>query len=83
MKRIPDGPYRTNCLFWALLRWYRKRWRGYIIFRQSAHHPFKIHCMWSSSGKYWWGYAPLRPVNNFIALCHGVRFRGHIKLERE
>jgi len=61
---------------------YRARTRrGYFFFRRSRHSRWKFHVVYTSNGRYFWGYVPRKPRAGIIALIHGFRFRG--KIERE
>jgi len=71
------SPRRFNCLFWALLMWWRHG--GYVAMRRSRHY-YGVHWMWSADLVSWYHYVPLAPRTTFIeAALHKVWFEGRVK----
>lgn len=64
---------RSNCLIWALVRWWRHG--GYIVVRRSYWGPFP-HFLWSRDLKRFWSYQPVSPRHKKFPPPF---FRGEVK----
>lgn len=65
---------RSNCLFFALALFWRRRWRGYIAIRKSHWGNFP-HFLYEE-GRHKVGYVPIDPR---VKTCPPPLFRGRVR----